>query len=121
IRVDDRDQEKMLMLTVSIGRSLGGAFRIAPRASIVDGLLDVSYFVDGGTGMRLRAFLGAIKGTHSNLSSVRVEQRDSLALEFGTAPLMELDGELRRASSTTLIIKCVPRALSVITAPNAVL
>ena len=121
IRVDSREPEEMLMVTVSIGRSLGGAFRIAPRASVVDGLLDVSYFLDGGLGMRLRAFVGALKGTHGKLNSVRVEQRGSLALGFDTAPLMELDGELRRATSNTVSIECIPRALSVIAAPNAVL
>jgi diacylglycerol kinase (ATP) len=119
IRVGERDREKMLMVTVSIGRSLGGAFRIAPCASVVDGLLDVSYFLDGGTGMRLRAFIGAMKGTHSKLSSVRVEQRASLKLGFDSAPLMEMDGELRRASSTALTVECVPHALSVIAAPTA--
>jgi diacylglycerol kinase (ATP) len=120
IRADSRDPEKMLMVTVSIGRSLGGAFRIAPRASVVDGLLDVSYFLDGGLGMRLRAFVGALKGTHGKLNSVRMEQRRSLALGFDAAPLMEMDGELRRATANTVSIECIPRALSVIAAPNAV-
>jgi diacylglycerol kinase family enzyme len=121
IRVDSRDPEEMLMLTVSIGRSLGGAFRIAPRASVVDGLLDISYFLDGGLGMRLRAFLGALKGTHGDLDSVRMEQRRSLTLGFDSDPLMEIDGELRRAASKTLSIECIPRAISVIAAPDAVL
>src|ERR1700680_4540644 len=34
----------MLMVTVSNGRSLGGAFRIAPHASVLDGKLDACFF-----------------------------------------------------------------------------
>jgi hypothetical protein len=34
--------------------------------------------------------------------------------------VMEMDGELRLASTGTVAISCVPRALSVIAAPGAV-
>src|SRR3954471_4597606 len=109
------------MVTVSNGRFLGGAFRIAPTASIIDGLLDVNYVENCGVLERARIFAGAMRGTHERLRAVRAEKRKALRLEFAKPPLMEVDGELRRASSSVVSIECVPRALSVIAAPTAVL
>ncbi|MDQ3674862.1 MAG: hypothetical protein M3365_10850, partial [Gemmatimonadota bacterium] len=109
-----------LMLTVSNGRSLGGAFQIAPNASVTDGELDIAYFADCTVAQRARAFASAFRGTHGQLSTVRTEKRDELTLEFAAAPLMEIDGELYRASTPRVVIQCLPRALRVISAEGAI-
>jgi diacylglycerol kinase family enzyme len=70
---------------------------------------------------RIRIFAGAIRGTHESRRAVQAEKRKSLKLEFAEPPLMEIDGELSRGSSNTVTIECIPRALSVIAAPTAVL
>jgi diacylglycerol kinase (ATP) len=109
---------RLLMLTVSNGRFLGGAFRIAPRASVTDGKLDIGLFRDTGVIGRLRVFAGAFRGTHLGLPSVTSERVSSVTLRFSDPPLMEVDGELRQARSSTVNLECLPAALSVIAAPG---
>jgi diacylglycerol kinase (ATP) len=110
--------DKVLMLTVSNGRFLGGAFRIAPHASVLDGKLDVGVFGNTGVIGRVRVFAGAFRGTHLGLASVSSQRVSSIGLRFADPPLMEVDGELRQARSSTVNIECLPRALSVIAAPG---
>ena len=110
---------RMLMITISNGRMLGGAFRIAPTASVLDGKLDVVYIANCSLLQRVRVFTGAVRGTHLGLAAVRSEKRKGLALEFSAPPAMEVDGELRRGNTRSVSIECVPRALSVIAAPGA--
>ncbi len=112
------DARSMLMLTVSNGRFLGGAFRIAPLASVVDGQLDVGFFSDCNLIDRVRLFAGALRGTHLGQPSVRTERARVMSLRFSAPPMMEVDGELRQARSSTVQIECLPRALSVIAAPG---
>ena len=112
---------RMLMVTVSNGRHLGGAFLIAPHASVLDGHLDVSLFADCNVVERARIFAGALRGTHLDHPAVRTSKVRSLALGFDSAPAMEIDGELRHATSRTVEIECIPRALTVIAAPGTIL
>jgi diacylglycerol kinase (ATP) len=114
----DADSSKMLMLTISNGQFLGGAFRIAPNASVVDGQLDVGLFRDAGLIGRVRIFAAAFRGAHIGLSSVETKRVHGMTLRFPAPPMMEVDGELRMALSPTVKIECVPRALSVIAAPG---
>jgi diacylglycerol kinase (ATP) len=115
---DSAMKERLMMLTVSNGRSLGGAFPIAPQASVCDGVLDVHRFRDAPARRRLAVFLGALKGTHPKLPEVAFEQRESLELGFDSAPPMEVDGELRRAANQVVKIDCIAGALSVVAAPG---
>jgi diacylglycerol kinase (ATP) len=107
-----------MMIIVSNGPNLGGAFRIAPEASVCDGQLDVHYFGDASPMRRLRIFIAALRGTHSGMSGVRFERRFSLGLKFNSPQQMEVDGELRTAKSAELLIECIPGALSVVAAPG---
>jgi diacylglycerol kinase (ATP) len=116
--ISNSHTRKMLMLTVSNGRFLGGAFRIAPNASVVDGQLDFGFVGDSSVIDRVRLFAGAFRGTHLSLPSVKAESARGMTLRFAAAPMMEVDGELRQALSSTVKIECVPHALSVIAAPG---
>lgn len=121
VSVDSRasaNAGKMLMVTVLNGRYLGGAFRIAPNASAIDGELDVGFFSDGNVVERLRAFAGAFRGTHIGLPSVATERIRKMSLRFSEPPKMEVDGELRQTRTSTVEIECVPRVLNVIAAPG---
>lgn len=109
----------MLMVTVSNGRWLGGAFKIAPQASVLDGKLDACFLGDSNVMQRMKLFLGAMRGTHIGMPSVSAAGVEELMLTFPDSPLMELDGELRLAQSPTVNVKCVPLALSVVAAPGA--
>jgi diacylglycerol kinase (ATP) len=117
-RIGPRHLGRMLMVTVSNGRYLGGAFRIAPHASVTDGKLDVCFFNDSNVFQRVRLFAGALRGAHLGLPSVRSGAVSELTLTFSTAPAMELDGELRVARSPKVRLTCVPQVLSVIAAPG---
>lgn len=112
-------RRQMLMVTVSNGRWLGGAFKIAPHASVFDGKLDACFVSDSNVVERARLFSGALRGTHVGMPSVAMASVQQLTLSFPSRPLMEIDGELRRAQSATVELKCIPRALSVIAAPGA--
>ena len=111
---------QVLMVTVSIGRYLGGAFKIAPHASVLDGKLDVCFFNDSNVVERVKLFVGAIRGTHIGMPSVSAATVDTLALTFPSSPSMEVDGELRVARSKTVELKCLPGALSVVAAPGSI-
>ncbi|MFN2638107.1 MAG: diacylglycerol kinase family protein [Gemmatimonadaceae bacterium] len=113
--------KKQLMVTVSNGRYLGGAFKIAPSASVLDGELDIAFFEDCNVIQRARVFAGALRGTHLGMKSVTSRRARSLSLKFDDPPAMEVDGELHRARSTTVTIECMPRGLSVIAGPGALL
>ena len=109
----------MLMVTVSNGRWLGGAFQIAPKASVVDGRLDVCFFSDSNVVERVKLFVGAMHGTHVGMRSVTSVSVQQMSLIFATNPSMEMDGELRVAQSRTVELRAIPRALAVIAAPGA--
>jgi diacylglycerol kinase (ATP) len=110
----------MLMVTVSNGRYLGGAFKIAPHASVLDGKLDACFFGDSNVVERVRLFVGAMRGTHLGMPSVTSASVEQLTLSFASNPSIEIDGELRVAKSRTIELRCIPRALAVIAAPGAV-
>lgn len=112
------DRDKVLMVTVSNGRFLGGAFRIAPGASVLDGKLDVGLCRDAGFAGRVRIFAAAFRGTHVGLPSVETRRIAGMTLRFSTPPMMEVDGDLRQALSSTVTVDCASRALGVIAAPG---
>jgi diacylglycerol kinase (ATP) len=119
VAVGNKELSRMLMVTVSNGQWLGGAFHIAPSASAIDGKLDVAMIRDSGVVERALLFLSATRGTHVTRSSVMQMQLPKVTLNFSSPPAMEIDGELRYAKSSTVIVECIPRALSVIAAPGA--
>ena len=111
--------KNLLMAVASNGRSLGGAFRIAPTASVADGKLDFCLVSDTKVLGRVRTFAGALRGTHLDLPGVASVKAESMSLTFAASPAMEMDGELQQATSRTVQIECVPRALTVVGAPGA--
>lgn len=110
--------KNLLMAVASNGRSLGGAFRIAPMASVTDGKLDFCLVSDTNVLGRVRTFAGALRGTHLDLPGVTSVKSESMSLTFAASPAMEMDGELQQASSRTVRIECIPRALTVVAAPG---
>jgi diacylglycerol kinase (ATP) len=115
----DVKQQRMLMITISNGRWLGGAFKIAPHASVLDGKLDACFFGDSNVLERARLFVGALRGTHLEMRGVSSAKVQNFSLTFPAPPSMEIDGELRDARSATVRIQSVPLALSVLAAPGA--
>lgn len=105
---------RRMLLVIANGSRFGGAFRIAPKASLVDGLLDLIAIPDASALERLRLFIHATRGSHVSLSSVQVQQASRYTLGFDAPPTYDLDGELRRARSSVVEVECVPAALRVV-------
>lgn len=106
--------ERYLMYVVANGRHFGGAFPIAPSASVSDGMLDIVAIGDLPPGRRLPLFAAATRGKHIGRPGVTVQLASTVTLRFEVAPYYDRDGELQRAKSATVEITCVPRALRVV-------
>jgi diacylglycerol kinase (ATP) len=104
-----------LMLIIANGKNFGGMFQIAPDARIDDGLLDAISILDASPLTRISMLAAAPSGKHVRNALVLSEQAASFSLTFAAPPAYETDGEYNRASSTTIEISCVPRALRVAT------
>jgi diacylglycerol kinase (ATP) len=104
-----------LMVIIANGKNFGGAFRIAPNASITDGRLDAVAIRTVAPLKRIGLFSAAARGTHLTHPDVRSEQAARFTLSFATPPAYETDGEYNRAESSTLEVACVPGALRVVT------
>lgn len=110
-----RGSAQHLMLIIANGKNFGGTFRIAPNASVTDGLLDAVSIAVASPLRRVALFAAATKGTHVRAPEVSVEQAPCFTLAFPTPPAYETDGEYNRARSTRLEVRCVPGVLRVVT------
>jgi len=109
-----RASARHLMLIVANARHFGGAFHIAPGASLTDGALDAISILDAPPLRRLTLFQAAQKGTHVGLPEVVTERAAGFTLRFDRPPHYETDGEYQRAQSAELQLTCVPSALRVV-------
>lgn len=110
----DRGMRRHLMLVIANAKNFGGAFKIAPQASLSDGKLDAIAIYDTTAMKRMGLFAAAGKGTHVTKPGVGVEQAAKFALTFASPPAYETDGEYRRAKSARLEVTCLPGALRVV-------
>lgn len=104
-----------LMLIIANAKNFGGSFRIAPQASLTDGMLDAVSIHNAKPLRRIALFGAATKGTHVQAPEVKVEQAPSFTLRFASPPAYETDGEYNRAASDEIEIASVPGALRVVT------
>jgi diacylglycerol kinase (ATP) len=110
-----RATARYLMLVIANARNFGGAFKIAPGASLSDGKLDAVAIGDASSLQRAALFAAAVKGTHGTKPGVTIDQAALFTLRFAAPPAYETDGEYRRATSAELAVSCVPGALRVVT------
>jgi diacylglycerol kinase (ATP) len=110
-----RGASEHLMLIIANGKNFGGAFRIAPHASLTDGALDAIAIGGLSPFRRVGLFAATARGRHIGRLDVRDERAPSFTLTFTSPPAYETDGEYHRAASATLDVHCVPRALRVVT------
>lgn len=113
-----RGQTRHLMLIIANARNFGGAFRIAPHASLTDGALDAISIHDASTMRRLALFGAAARGTHIAHPEVVTEAASAFTVHFAAPPAYETDGEYRQAATADVEVRCVPSALRVV-APTA--
>jgi diacylglycerol kinase (ATP) len=121
IEIDGRPAERreMLMLIVANARVFGGGFRIAPRADLADGRLDVMGFRNMGLLERLKIMVKLLRGTHEQSPHVEATSASSLTLRFAAPPSYETDGEWNRAKAAEVRVEAVPAALRVLVPAGA--
>lgn len=106
--------ERHLMLVVANARVFGGSFRIAPQASLEDGMLDAVSILDVPPLARMRTFGRVSRGEHASLPHVRMRRGARFRLGFAPPLRYEVDGEVYCSDSGSLEIEAVPRALSLL-------
>jgi diacylglycerol kinase (ATP) len=116
--------QSRLLLVFSNGAHFGGAFHIAPGATVDDGALDAILVEDaeaGVTSAARRAMLlaRALRGTHLQDPHVEHRRDARFDLRFEEAPWFEVDGELRRAKAESVEVALIPGVLRVLDAPPA--
>ena len=100
-----------LAVVIANGPRFGGGFLIAPGANVGDGMLDVVRIADATPLRRGALFARLVGGTHVSAPEVTLRRAQSVTLDFRTPPLFDADGELHQASSTRLLVRCLPGAL----------
>lgn len=110
----DEGRRLRMMLTISNGKNFGGAFLIAPSASIDDGLLDFVGVGDVHKLARIPLFARALRGAHLTHPAVGAVRAAAATLTFDTPPMYELDGDLHQATGTVVQVGLIPRALRVL-------
>ena len=103
-------------IVVSNGPRFGGGFRVAPRATVTDGQLDLISVLDAKPARRLQLFVRARLGTHVGQPEVARRPVSDVRLFFEIPPLLDADGELHELSATELRIRVAPGAIRVGTA-----
>lgn len=104
-----------MMMVIANTPHFGGAFTIAPKASITDGKLDAISIRDVAPVRRVALLTAVTRGTHAGFREVSVARASRFDLRFDAPPSYQVDGELRQAASSALTIACVPGALRVLT------
>jgi len=103
---------KALLLAVQNGQTYGGGFRVAPNASIVDGVLDV-YIASSISKPTALYYLTQMKnGKHEHLKGFSYHRTSQLQLEFEEQVPAQCDGE--RLLGLSFSIDVVPAAIEVL-------
>jgi len=114
-----RPREVHLLLVIANAANFGGAFTIAPEASVTDGQLDAVSILNAGPLRRVALLAAAMKGVHGRYPECRMERAREFEVAFPEPPAYETDGELHRAKDATVRICCSPLALRVVASPGA--
>ena len=97
---------------VGNGRFYGGPFKLFPKASMEDGLLDVCVFERGGYLDMLRYGQGILRAAHVGFRDVQYFQAKEFTCSAAQPVPFQLDGE--DAGDAPVRFSVVPRALRVI-------
>jgi len=118
VRINNGKVERILGLVVTNGPQYGGMFKIAPRASFTDGLLDVCLIGEMDKLKLMENLPRVLNGTHDLLPEVKMGRTSSLVVSSFEELTCEVDGEIFD-SKKEYIITAHPEALRVIVPPNS--
>jgi diacylglycerol kinase (ATP) len=118
IELDDEVVEGPHMLVVVANAvSFGGGMKVAPDASIVDGVLDVCLLREMTKTAFLRAFPKVFRGTHVHHPAIRMARASRVKIEADRRVVVYADGE--RVGPAPAVFEVIPSALPVVIGPNA--
>jgi len=103
-----------LSLGIANGIYTGGGFKLAPRASIEDSLIDVAAIGDFPKLERLVRLPQARAGKHLRLSNVHYRQFAEAEIASEAKLVAHVDGEPYRLPRESFAVKAVPNALRVL-------
>jgi len=106
--------EKLFMITVGNGTSLGGGFKLTPNALVDDGLLDLNIICDLTKLKVFRNLIGVYSGNHIHLPEVTTDRTTDLVIESEQGFAAHVDGELLALDLKKLEVHIVPKSLEVI-------
>lgn len=113
-QADTTWQETGVILAVANGGIYGGGMRISPRASMTDGLLDVTLVGEVGRIRLIRLFPRVYSGDHIHRPEVATWSTDEIRIDGDEAPVM-CDGEY--LGGLPVSIRSLPGALQVCATP----
>jgi len=115
IEVAGSTARRHMMLVIANSPHFGGAFTIAPGASVVDGQLEAISILDVAVHRRIALLAAASRGAHCGFREVTTSTSASFKVGFTEPPSYQADGEIHHATSRALNISCSPHALRVLT------
>jgi len=103
-----------ISLGLANGKYCGGGFKLAPRADLDDGLVDITAIEDFPKLERLIRLPQARKGAHLKLSKVHYWQEKAVTVSLPSRLVAHIDGEPYKLPDKTFAVRAVPHALRVI-------
>ena len=103
-----------LSLGVANGKYSGGGFKLAPKADIVDGMIDISAIEDYSKLGRLVRLPRVRAGKHVEWRKVHYRQLTEATIASPKKLIAHIDGEPYRLPSDSFSVRVVPDALRVL-------
>jgi diacylglycerol kinase (ATP) len=115
IRYDDVNrQEKIFMISVGNGTSMGGGFKLTPFALLDDGLLDLTIIKDLTKWEIYQNLASVYVGKHTRMPQVTTGRTKTLKIDCDQGFAAHVDGELLSLNIKTLEVTIVPKALEIV-------
>ncbi len=106
--------DKLFMVTVGNGVSMGGGFKLTPEAIMDDGLFDVNIISELTKPEIYQNLLRVYAGTHTRMKQVTTARTDSISVRSDEGFAAHVDGELISLKLHELDVQLIPKALQVV-------
>jgi YegS/Rv2252/BmrU family lipid kinase len=111
---DWAEELRCISLGLANGKFCGGGFKLAPRAKLDDGLIDISAIEDFPKLERLVRLPQARRGSHLKLRKVHYHQDRAVTISSKEKLIAHIDGEPYQLPTGAFEVTAVPRALRVL-------
>ena len=111
---DEEVEVSCLSLSIANGIFAGGGFKLAPRANITDGLIDISALGDYSKLERLYRLPQVRAGKHVDWRKTVYRQTSEVTISSPKKLIAHVDGEPYRFPNDSFTVKALPKALRVL-------